>query len=238
MRFEIKKYREISSTQDKAKELALHGCAEWTVVVSDIQLKGRGRLKRKWVSGKGGLYFSIVLYPEINDMPLLLFKSAISICDAIRKLGIKAELKWPNDVLVDGKKICGILLESSISTKLNYGLLGIGVNVNNAIGKEINQTATSIKRELKEEISADELLNQILYEFNKNINLTDKKTIEEWKKRNCTLGKKVMIKTPDKSLSGVAFDITDEGSLLLKESLGEIRKVTVGDVSLQPSQKI
>lgn len=233
MIFKIIKFKKLSSTQDKAKELAGKGAKEGLVVVSEVMAKGRGRLNRKWSANKGGLYFSFLLRPKkTNELPFLVFKSAIAVCDAVRKFGLNVSLKWPNDILFNNKKLCGILLEASIASKVDYAIIGIGVNVSNKLPKELSGIATSIKKELNNNISKDKLLREILKQFNKTMAFYPAKTISEWKKRNCVLGREVNVKTFKEEIRGVAAGVDSDCSLIVELRNGKRKKIRVGDVGL------
>ena len=133
--------------------MALHKVPEGTVVVAEVQTSGRGRLGREWFSPKGGLWFSVVLRPktEASEAAKLVFAASLAVADALGEFcGLHAETKWPNDVLVKGKKICGILAEiNSTGKNVNYAVVGVGLNANfkvkEALPKEVVETATSIE---------------------------------------------------------------------------------------------
>ncbi len=157
-------YKNISSTNDRLKQHASefkHG----TIITADLQTKGRGRKKRKWVSGKGGLYFSILLKPQhLSRIEYLNYVATLSVLKALKDLCL-TKIKLPNDVYLNGKKLCGVLLESRYSDKLEYVVVGIGMNVNQTrFSKYL--TATSLRRELHQEFSMEKILKAVLQEFN------------------------------------------------------------------------
>ena len=170
MTFRILHYKTLDSTNNLAIQFARAGAAEGTVVSSEFQTKGRGRLDRSWISPRGkGLLFSVILRPKFKAQaaPILTQLTAEAVRDAlVSNFKILAKLKKPNDVLVDGKKICGILTESSATKqKLDYVVVGIGLNVNSA-QKELIHTATSIFTETKKKVEKEPLLLDILGRLN------------------------------------------------------------------------
>jgi len=162
----------VSSTMDAALELAIKGAHEGAVVIAESQTKGRGRLGRNWASPKyKGIYLSLILRPRIlpNQAPLLTLMSAVSICEAVKeKTGLISQIKWPNDILIHHKKICGILTELNAETDLSrFVVVGIGLNVNND-KKAIPVGATSLKEQKKHDINRLELLQEILRRIEDN----------------------------------------------------------------------
>ena len=229
----------IDSTNFYAKKLLEVGAEEGTIVVSDIQTKGRGRKDRSWSSPSGGLWFSIVLYPDIppqNAMNVTMTAS-ISIAQGIEKTtGLQPEIKWPNDLLIKNKKVCGILTELDAEMdKINYAIIGIGINVNNEINKNLVNIATSIFDEIGENVSRVALLKSILESFDENYckfkhNDFDfiKKT---WFSYSKIFGKKVQLKCEGSTVEGVVENIDESGCLILKTAEGSVRIVT-GDLSI------
>ncbi len=228
-------FKKLNSTMDKAREFAKNGAPNFTVIVSEEQLEGRGRLKRVWESKKGGLYFTVILRLEdikIKEAPLMNFAVSLALYKTIEKLfNIKAELKWPNDILIEGEKICGILSETFLKgSKIEYLNIGIGLNVNNIPNVEDKKT-TSLTKLKKEKLNLKTILNEFLYEFEKLIqNLDFKKIIKEWKEKTFFLNKKVKIITFKEEIVGTVKDIDEsDGSLILKENN---RKIAYGDMFL------
>ncbi|MEM2676119.1 MAG: biotin--[acetyl-CoA-carboxylase] ligase, partial [Candidatus Bathyarchaeia archaeon] len=161
---------EVNSTNDWAKELAELGAPEGTVAIAETQTAGRGRIGRKWHSPKGGLWFSITLKPNLkpSETVKLVFLAGLAVAETLRELcGLKAETKWPNDVLVDGRKVCGILSEmKTVGEKVDYVVVGVGINANINVEKELppelRETATSLKAMLGKEISMENLFKGLL----------------------------------------------------------------------------
>jgi len=167
--FRILHYDALDSTNDQAISFAREGAQEGTVVVAEFQKKGRGRFERTWLSPRGkGLLFSIILRPKLkaSEAPILTHWAALSVSESLQfNFNLPAKLKKPNDVLIKGKKICGILTESSgVKQKLEYVVLGIGLNVNST-AKELLETATSIFIETKKKVGKEPLMLDILERF-------------------------------------------------------------------------
>jgi len=229
----IRYFNEVSSTMDIARELAAEGCPDFTVAVADIQTKGRGRLTRKWLSSEGGLYFTIVLRPEIPPALSyrLNFAASLTLARVLRSMfHIDAKVKWPNDILVNEKKISGMLSEMNAEAeRVLFVNIGIGINVNNDPGKE-EPMASSLKKILGRDISKKEILFAFLDEFKKEI--THKKleyVIAEWKKYTMTINRRVKIVTPNEVSEGTAVDVDDDGALILKLEDGRIKRIIYGD---------
>jgi len=229
----IRYFNEVSSTMDIARELAAEGCPDFTVAVADIQTKGRGRLTRKWVSSEGGLYFTIVLRPEIPPALSyrLNFAASLTLARILRSMfHIDAKVKWPNDILVNEKKISGMLSEMNAEAeRVLFVNIGIGINVNNDPGKE-EPMASSLKKILGKDISKKEILFAFLDEFKKEI--THKKleyVIAEWKKYTMTINRRVKIVTSNEVSEGTAVDVDDDGALILKLEDGRIKRIIYGD---------
>jgi len=230
----------ISSTNFKAKELAQNGKEEGTVVISRVQTKGRGRFDRKWESPEGGLYFSIILRPQVepDKTTLLPLIAALSICETIIALNrLSAAIKWPNDVRINGKKVAGILLESEADgNKIDFVILGIGVNLNTDVTQlspELKSTSTTIAHELNQSVDCYEFLKHLFLTLDKHysifLNQDINSILSEWKKHSDTLGRKVRIITSSDETVGTAFDIDESGFLIIETDLGVHKKITSGD---------
>ncbi|MCX5695487.1 MAG: biotin--[acetyl-CoA-carboxylase] ligase [Candidatus Omnitrophica bacterium] len=231
-------FETLSSSMDKAMELGVSGAASGTLIMTETQTKGRGRLGRVWFSPKyKGLYFSLILRPDMlpTQASILTLLSAVSICEAIKEVsGIDAQIKWPNDILVHNKKIGGILTQITAETdKINFVNIGIGINVNND-KKALISTATSLKEQKKEEVSRISLLQEILRRMEANYLALNKKgsgpILEKWRQYATTLGRRVKIYCRSKHIEGEAVDIDTDGSLLLRRDSGFVEKVSAGDV--------
>jgi BirA family biotin operon repressor/biotin-[acetyl-CoA-carboxylase] ligase len=226
-------FSEIGSTMDAARELAKKGAGEGTIVIAEVQTRGRGRLSREWLSPEGGIYFTLVLRPKISPAyaPRVNLMAATAVAAAIKKLfGLRAELKWPNDVLIAGKKVCGILAEMDAEMDVvNCVNVGIGINANTSI-PQFEKTVTSLRDVLGRVISRKELLTALLVEIERRLpSLMKADLLEEWKKLSATLNRDVRISSLGEEVIGQAIDIDATGALILKSKDGSLRTVLVGD---------
>lgn len=236
-------FEEIDSTNDFAKKLAAKNLQEGDIIVANYQNKGKGRFNRDWISEKGeGLYFSLILTPyiDINKVTHITFLIGIALCNTINKLGLNAKIKWPNDIILNGKKVSGILTELTAQVEnIEYIIAGIGVNVNNIIfNEEIKNKATSLYLESGKFFERREIISDILFEFEKiyKIYLTTKEFnlfYEEYKKLCLNIGQNVKIILNGKEITGKATDIGNFGELVILKENGEETIVVSGDVSLR-----
>lgn len=243
---EISCHGEVSSTQEIGKRLARKDANDGTVVVAKSQTSGRGRKKRKWFSPEGGLYISIILKPDIlpAQAPVISLLTGVAVAKAIRKIAnFDAELKWPNDIKIDGKKVGGILLEISAETdQVSWMVIGIGVNINNdltSLSKDIKKQATSLSEKYGDSISRLSFLKKLLQTFEK-LYLSFEKDgsgpiLEEWRKLSSTLGSHVHI-SDGEEIEGTAVDVDDDGALVLKLGDENRRRILAGDVSLRKKE--
>ncbi|KMT22038.1 biotin--[acetyl-CoA-carboxylase] ligase [Clostridium cylindrosporum] len=240
---EIVYYEEIGSTNDEATLLAKKGAKEGLVVLSSFQTKGRGRLQRNWVSSKGeAIAMSILLRPEIPPFmaPGITQVVALSVAAGLHlSTDLKFSIKWPNDIILNGKKVCGILTEMDGEIdSLNYIIVGIGINVNQAeIPDEISHKATSLKVELSKHIERKIIVSNILNEFEKNYKVFKEDGIApfigELKKYSALIGKDVLISNPFKTFNGKVVDIDSEGYLVVEDEDGNLQSIVGGDISIR-----
>jgi BirA family transcriptional regulator, biotin operon repressor / biotin---[acetyl-CoA-carboxylase] ligase len=224
-----------TSTMDEARTLAEEGAPNGAVVIAGEQRSGRGRLGRSWLSPEGGLATSIILRPEANSLSLLPAVASVAVLNTIGKMGIKASIKWPNDVLIAEKKVCGILIENGFTAgRLVYSVIGIGVNVNFDTTKfpEIAQIATSLSVELGREVSIAEVALNLYGEMEEMCDrMGDADFImAEWIRHMGTLGKRVTANTGGCTIEGVAQAVNKDGNLILCMDDGSFSEVVAGDV--------
>jgi len=241
-------FRELTSTNDVAKELARMGAKEGTVIVAETQTCGKGRLNREWISPRGGLWFSIIMRPKVSprDAPKLTFMMSVAVAKTLNKLfDLKAEIKWPNDVLVKGKKVCGILTETNTKgASVNFVVVGVGVNANFTMldfPADLRGSSTTIQEELKREIEREALLRSLLEETERYYNMfTEGKfntILAEWKHLSKFLDSYVEVKSFDEKIEGWATDIDESGALILKLKDHTLRKIVSGDVTVRKQKK-
>lgn len=243
-------YEAIESTNYTAKEFAVKDAKEGFTVVADSQKKGKGRLGRRWESPEGvNIYTSVILRPDISPVfaPQLTLVAAVAVAETIAKYlktgtncKLEPAVKWPNDILLNSKKVAGILTEmSSEMDKINFIIIGIGVNVNMAkemFPEDLRSIATSLKEETEKEISRTDFI-QTLY---LNLETWYKKYLKHgfapvrkaWTGYFAMAGKIVKVQQTGKTLEGIALGIDNDGALLLREENGNIARITSGDVSI------
>jgi BirA family biotin operon repressor/biotin-[acetyl-CoA-carboxylase] ligase len=227
-------FRQVGSTMDVARELAKKGAEAGSIVVAESQSQGRGRMKREWLSPQGGIYFTVILRPEISPIyaPRINLMASVAVAKTIRRLfGLNAELKWPNDVLIQGRKVGGILAEMDAEMDvINFVNLGVGINVNSSIHQF---EATSLKDEVGKEISRKDffasVITEILRYAQKQALLTEADLLEEWKNLSVTLNREVRIVSLGEVILGQAIDIDATGALIVKSKDGSLRTVLAGD---------
>jgi BirA family biotin operon repressor/biotin-[acetyl-CoA-carboxylase] ligase len=227
-------FNELASTMDTAFELAKGNCADGTIIVANHQTKGRGRMTRVWHSDTGGLYFTIILRPNISLEHSGRIGFTISYCLA-RTLrddfGVDAKVKWPNDILVDEHKIAGILSQIHVEDdRIVFLNIGIGLNVNNDPTKLVPQ-ATSLISLLNRRISRKEILSNFLKRLDQHMNDTDflEKIIDYWKTLTVTLNRKVKIITSKKIYNGIARNVNASGALIIEREDGMLQTILYGD---------
>jgi BirA family biotin operon repressor/biotin-[acetyl-CoA-carboxylase] ligase len=226
-------FEAVDSTMDIARDLARNHCPHFTVVIAGRQKKGRGRLKRTWLSFEGGLYFTVVVRPEIPPAysSRVNFAASLILAQTLRSLfKVDAAVKWPNDILVDGKKLAGILSEMDAETdRINFINIGIGINVNND-PMPYEPMAISLKKILGNEVERKELLKVFLDRFEYTINDTDLvNVVSQWKRYTQTLNRQVRIVTTRETAQGFAVDVDDDGALILKMADGSLKRIIYGD---------
>ena len=232
-------YPSLTSTNDVARQEAQRGAAEGTVVVADEQTAGRGRLKRAWLSPVGSIALSVFLRPDVVQLPSLMMLASLAVVRSLEAVtGLKAQIKWPNDVLINGRKVCGILIESDVrGDTVNYVIVGIGVNVNLRVADfpEISPIATSLSGELGREVSRLSVIRRLLVEMEKLYSglSAGGSLYEEWRSRLVTLGKRVRAATGDTVYEGIAESVDRDGSLRLRGPDGSLTRIVVGDVTLR-----
>jgi BirA family biotin operon repressor/biotin-[acetyl-CoA-carboxylase] ligase len=241
---DIRVFEETTSTNDVIEKLARDGVKEGVVVFAESQTRGRGRLGRKWMSpAKRGLWFSVLLRPDLRpqETTRLNVASATALRRAIEsQTGLKPEIKWPNDILIHGKKVAGILTElSGELDHVKYVVLGIGVDVNLSQGDfptELRKLATSLKAELGKPVSRPELAVVILRELDRDYaRITSGQfaaVADEWEEHGTTIGQEVTIRTGDRRIRGRAESLGEDGELLLRTEHGHLERIIGGDVTL------
>ena len=229
-------YPQVPSTMDVAREAARRGCPDFTVVVADYQTKGRGRLQRPWLSEQGGLYFTMVLRPQIPVLhsSRVNFLASLTLAKMLQtRFGIDARVKWPNDILVNGQKMSGMLSElEAEADRVVFINIGMGINVSND-PTGVKPPAISLTQLLGREVSRKEVLAAFLDEFEARMKPADfDHVIEDWKKVTLTLGRQVRIVTTREVAEGRAMDVDENGALILEHKDGRRQRIVYGDCFL------
>lgn len=237
-------HKSLASTNTLARELAANGAPEGTIVLTEEQTSGRGRMGRRWLSpGYVNLLVSILLRPHLRQDQIFILTMilALAAIESIKEIsGLRAMIKWPNDLYVDRKKLAGILTEfSQRENKIEYVILGIGINVNwnPDEQKELINPATSILKETGIMISRNVLLSRILKTLEKHYQQVLSGRIDDyyrrWNELSVVLGKEVEIESGKERFRGKAIRITKKGALVIKDNLGNEQDIFSGDVSLK-----
>jgi len=233
-------FNKIDSTNDEALRIAKEKVANGTIILAETQTSGRGRGSKKWLSPYGGLWFSIILKPKINPskISIITLLSGLSVAETIKEiLNLDVKIKWPNDVLINNYKVAGIICESEIlKNKIKKLVIGIGINLN--IDKEdlegLDIRATSCKIRLGNEVNREEFLAHFLQKFenyySKMMVFSELEYIlNKLRKIIIPIGSNIEIKTESEKLSGYAFDLANDGSLLIRIN-NQIRALTSSNI--------
>ena len=233
----------IDSTQNFAMKIASNDKENGTVIISKKQTMGRGRMKRKWKSPTGGIWMSIIIHPkfDVTYTTLVPIATSLALCMAIEKiLKIKPELKWPNDVTLKGKKVAGVLVDTSIiSNEIENMVLGIGINFKikpHELASTIKKTPNfyGVATLVKKNERALPLVHQFLYELENVFQLINSRRIRkiknEWTKRSSTIGRNVSIITSEGNVNGKAVKIDSDGALIISKGK-KAEKILVGDIT-------
>lgn len=237
-------YDRIDSTNNKAKCFGREGALHGTLILAEEQTAGKGRLGRTWDSPRGkAIYMTLLLRPQLapEQASMLTLLAALAVADGIRAVtGIAAQIKWPNDIVVNGRKLCGILTEMNAdSNGIRYVVVGIGINCNmHSFPEELDQTATSLLLETGKEQSREKLIAEVLhaieyyYEvFIQTKDLTNLKIIYEQQLVN--YNRKVRVLSPEKEYIGISRGINEKGELLVEDTNGQVHVVRTGEVSVR-----
>jgi BirA family biotin operon repressor/biotin-[acetyl-CoA-carboxylase] ligase len=242
---DIHVFQETNSTNDVAEKLARDGVKEGVAVFAESQTKGRGRLGRKWVSpARKGLWFSVLLRPDLRPQAAtqLTVAAATALARAIRKqTSLTPEIKWPNDILLDGRKTAGILTELSAELDhVKYVIIGIGVDVNQSTSDfpaELRGMATSLKAQTGQTVPRADLAVAILRELDHDYARIRAGQFEaladEWEEQCCTLGRTVVIDLGARKVRGRAESLDDDGALIVRTQHGHLERIVGGDVTLE-----
>jgi BirA family transcriptional regulator, biotin operon repressor / biotin---[acetyl-CoA-carboxylase] ligase len=239
----VLRFDRVSSTNDIAKELAASGASEGLCVIAAEQTAGRGRQGRSWSSPAGeGLYMSVVLRPTIkpSDAGIITLLSAVAVAETLRlDYQIEADIKWPNDIMIGGRKVSGILIESVIEDgRLDYVVLGVGVNTGQrSFPDEVASSATSLWIETRQTISPEEFSDVLLRRLEQWYFAAQSDSpgiVSRWEElspssRNCS----VRVETSGDEIEGITQGLTGSGALVVELASGELREIVAGDVRVR-----
>lgn len=247
MKIQLQQFDVLESTNVTAVAFAKEGAPEGTVIVAERQEGGRGRMKRAWNSPTGGLWFSVVLRPHIEPQyaAQVTLLAGVAVAQALRQIYQTDEItiKWPNDLLLKSKKICGILSEMQLDENgtIDYAIVGIGINVAlnpKDFSKDLKEIAASLNASFNKNYTCTYVLAKVLQEFDflyqqwliKGADMV----INLWKKFNCTLGKQVLVKDNDEVIfSGEVISIDETGAIVVRSKEGELQSFDFGEISIR-----
>jgi len=236
---EIVYYDETDSTNRQARMLAREGVRHGTLVLADTQTAGRGRRGRGWISPAGeGIFMSLIVRPQVH--PSQVAKTSLMLALAVakaieRETGLDARIKWPNDIVIGGRKVCGLLLEMDATQECVESIVaGVGINVHQtAFDEEIVHTASSLDLLTGRRVSRSAIVRAFLEEYERAAALTDDEMMREYCMRSATIGQRVQVIGLDGTYTGTAQGITENGSLLVMGDDGVSREVLAADVSVR-----
>lgn len=232
----------VDSTNRYARMLAKEGAAHGTLVIAEEQTEGRGRRGRGWISPAGeGIFMSLILRPQVqpSQVPMISLEMALAVCNAIARVsGLEAKIKWPNDIVCQGKKVCGMLLEMDADAQGVHSVVaGIGINVHQTqFPEEIVHTATSLDLLCGKRLSRMEVVRAFLAAFEEVEQLAARGTnvfMQAYRANSATIGQRVQVIALHGTYTGVAQDVTDSGSLIVIDEEGQRREVLAADVSVR-----
>jgi len=237
----IEHWRSIDSTNRRAKEMASQGASHGTVVVAGEQTRGRGRLKNGWFSPAGGIWFSVILKPHIIPQQASIFTllAALAIVQGIQEvLSIPLKIKWPNDVYLDNRKLAGILTEISAEMDMvNYIITGIGINAkvdSHSFPEGIKERSVTLAEETGQDFILPEILGKILNHMEILYDCVQRdgfeEIIEEWRRYDLLIGRKISVDTPSGKISGKSVGINSKGALILESEEGNRIEVLAGSI--------
>jgi BirA family biotin operon repressor/biotin-[acetyl-CoA-carboxylase] ligase len=233
---------EVDSTNTHARRLAESGAAEGEIVIAELQTLGRGRLGRSWFSPPYvNLYLSVILRPKLAPLaaPQITLMAAVALADTVASFGpCEPVIKWPNDILVFGKKLAGILTESSLTSDgIDFVILGIGVNLNFPAAhmpRELRERATSLIELSRDPVNREAFLRRLIQDLERCYGILEESGFDaiasRWNSRFTLRGKRVRVEMTDEVILGAARGIDRDGALLVEDDTGKMRRVVAGDV--------
>lgn len=245
----VEAFKTIASTNQTAKKMAMDGAPQGTVVISEEQTQGRGRMGRNFFSpGNSGIYLSIILRPNVyaNEAVLLTTAASVGVCRAIKKVtGTLVQIKWVNDIYLEDKKICGILTEAVTNFETGFVecvIIGIGLNFRlpeNDFPEEIKEIAGSLFEKKPDTLTRNHLAAEMINEvFELCKDLKNRNFLEEYKAHSMVLGHEIRVHKNNGWFSGRAIDISEEGGLIIENEAGELETLNSGEISIRRMEQI
>jgi BirA family biotin operon repressor/biotin-[acetyl-CoA-carboxylase] ligase len=235
---DVKYFKETESTNIIAREIAA-SVDEGTIVIAESQTAGRGRLGRKWISPVGGIWLSIILKPGMEPVyaPRITLLAGVSVAKTMQGFGLPAKIKWPNDVLINGKKVCGILTEIGAEVDIiEYLVVGIGIDANVDTGtfpEDFRDNSTSLEKEMGHKINRVGFVQKLLEEFETLYTKFQEdgfpQILEEWRNMSATIGQWVKITAQARTIYGEAIGVDNEGALIVETAEGHLEKIVAGN---------
>lgn len=234
-------YKEVSSTNTVAKFLSMHNVENGAVIISEKQTNAKGRSGKAWESPLGGVWLSIILNPQVDHskLPLITLSTGVAVAKTLEKIGVEnPEIKWPNDIMINGKKVCGILTEAVAKfNTIENVIVGVGIDANLNVEdfpEELQEGTTTLKEELGRKGNENLLIKTFLEEFEKIMNKFNNEEYEnilkEWRKRSYTIGKIVEVREPFNTYyDAYVLGISKEGALVVEKIDGSLSKVISGE---------
>ena len=234
-------YNEVKSTNTVARFLSSNNVENGTVVISEKQTAAKGRSGKSWESPLGGIWLSVILRPHVDHsrIPLITLATGVAVAKSLEKVGIEnPEIKWPNDIMINGKKVCGILTEAIAKfNTIETVIVGVGIDANlnlDEFPEDLKDGTTTVEKELGQKRNENELIKIFFEEFEKIINIFNEKEYEqilkEWRKYSYTIGKIVEVREPyNKYYDGYVVGIGKEGALIVEKIDGTLEKVISGE---------
>ena len=234
-------YNEVKSTNTVARFLSSNNVENGTVVISEKQTAAKGRSGKSWESPLGGIWLSVILRPHVDHsrIPLITLATGVAVAKSLEKVGIEnPEIKWPNDIMINGKKVCGILTEAIAKfNTIETVIVGVGIDANlnlDVFPEDLKDGTTTVEKELGQKRNENELIKIFFEEFEKIINIFNEKEYEqilkEWRKYSYTIGKIVEVREPyNKYYDGYVVGIGKEGALIVEKIDGTLEKVISGE---------
>jgi BirA family biotin operon repressor/biotin-[acetyl-CoA-carboxylase] ligase len=235
---QIYSFKSVESTMLIARDIARKGAKEGTIVVAEEQTAGRGRSGNTWFTPQGNLAVSIILKPRLRNLPQLIMIASLSVYYTIYHIcGIDAVIKWPNDILINGKKVSGIIIENEVRRNtVKHTVIGIGINtrLDPALYPDIARLATSLRHETGKEVSDNEVCAELMNRMEKlYLEVREGKSLcNEWKEHIDTIGKYVQVLFGNTIIKGRAESVTEKGNLMIRKDDGDLAEIIAGEVTV------